>query len=83
MPSLHEHVEHFAKRVVQDALADATARYWSTRAEQFDNAMPRPDDFTGNATPEQIEEQRMRLASTALACRQRAAISLIGGAAHG
>ena len=29
-------LEHFQYRVVQDALAEATGRYWERRAEDFD-----------------------------------------------
>lgn len=32
---LAAHVEHFRARVLQDALAEATASYWRRRAEQF------------------------------------------------
>lgn len=33
---LAEHVEHFRARVLQDALAEATAAYWERRAETFE-----------------------------------------------
>jgi len=78
-PGLTEYVEHFRKRVVQDALAEATAIYWNARAERFEAALPRPGDFTGNATPEELEERRQRITECALACRHRATVSLIGG----
>ncbi|HWI43257.1 MAG TPA: hypothetical protein VNS81_06525 [Nocardioides sp.] len=35
MTDLEEHVEHFRTRVLQDALAEATAKYWLRRAETF------------------------------------------------
>lgn len=78
LADLESHVEHFRSRVLQDALADATAAYWRRRAETFREALPREGDFTGRATPDQIEEQRRRVAATILACRQRAAVSLGG-----
>jgi hypothetical protein len=81
LPDLAGYVEHFRMRVVQDALAEATATYWHRRAAAFENAMPKPDDFTGNATAEDVEAQRWRIAATELACRQRAAVSLLGGRA--
>lgn len=80
-PDLTEHVDHFRYRVLQDCLAEATAAYWNRRAESFERAIPRPGDFVGSATPEDVEARRMRLAGMALACRQRAALSLIGGPA--
>jgi len=76
---LGEYVEHFRTRVLQDALTEATREYWTRRAQTFEAAMPRPGDFTGRATPEDLTAQRERLASTAAACRQRAAVSLVGG----
>lgn len=33
---LVEHVEHFQRRVLQDALNEACAGYWRRRAEQFE-----------------------------------------------
>lgn len=34
--ALADYVEHFGKRVLQDALNEATASYWNRRAEQFE-----------------------------------------------
>lgn len=36
VPDLTEFVEHFRKRVLQDALAEATSSYWLRRAQAFD-----------------------------------------------
>jgi hypothetical protein len=80
MPDLTEYLEHFRARVVQDALAEATMYYWERRAAAFDWARPRATDWPGQATPEQLAEQDLRLAETALACRERAGVSLLGGA---
>jgi hypothetical protein len=76
---LIDYAEHFRRRVVQDAFAEATAVYWLRRAEQFDHALPRPDDYIGQATAVEIEAQHARLAALAVACRHRAAMSLIEG----
>ncbi len=76
---LADYVEHFRGRVVQDAFAEATAAYWTRRAEAFDAAMPRAGDYTGAATVEQLEERRLRLAGAATACRCRAVVSIVGG----
>ena len=35
LDDLSEHVQHFRQRVLQDALAEATAAYWQRRAQQF------------------------------------------------
>lgn len=75
---LPEYVEHFRERVLQDALAQATASYWHKRAEAFEAAAPRPCDFTGRATEEELEFRRRAMATAAQACRQKAALMLGG-----
>lgn len=72
MFDLDEHVDRFATEILADALRAAEGRYWRRRAHMFDEAAPRPNDFTGNATPEQIEALRERLAAKAEACREQA-----------
>lgn len=79
LPDLTEHVDNFRRRVMADALQEATAAYWHRRAEAFDAALPRPGDYTGQASREEYEARRMRVAAIALACRERAALSLGGG----
>lgn len=75
--TLEQYVEHFRARVLQDALNEATASYWIGRAEAFEAARPRPGDFTGNATRDDLREQWNRLTETANACRARARVSLL------
>ncbi len=76
------YVAHFRARVVQDALIEASAAQWRVRATVFHAARPRPGDFTGRATPEQLAAIDTRLAAIALACRNRATfIELYGLAA--
>ena len=41
------HIDHFQRRVIQDALLEATAAYWRARAIQFEHAFPRSDDYPG------------------------------------
>lgn len=79
---LPEFVEHFRQRVLQDALAEATATYWRRRAQTFLAAMPRPGDYTGQATPQEIEARRERIAAAARACAERAELA-IGGDLNG
>ena len=76
---LVDYIEHFQKRVVQDALTEASAGYWRGRADRFEAAMPRAGDFTGQATEADLLTQRDRLEQTATACRARAEVSLLGG----
>ncbi len=73
VPDLMDYVENFQRRVMQDALAEATAAYWLHRADTFEAARPRPDDYTETA-----EERRAKwheLTEIAQACRNRAAVA--------
>ena len=81
LPAVIDYLEHFQKRVVQDAFAEAESLYWTNRANSFEQAMPRPDDFAGHATAAEIEDRRLHLVATVLACRQRAVVSMFGGVA--
>jgi hypothetical protein len=66
------YLENFHRKVILDSYAEASARYWRRRADIFAAALPRTGDFTGNATAQEIEERRQRIAATILACRERA-----------
>lgn len=74
---LDAYVERFRRRVVQDALAEATNTYWNRRADAFDRARPRPGDFTGRATAAELAERDARLSAVAQACQHRAAVSML------
>lgn len=63
------------RRVIQDALSEASADYWERRAARFEAARRREGDFAGQATPEQLAERDQRCAATAAACRARAHVS--------
>jgi hypothetical protein len=75
--ALLDHVDHVQHRVLQDALAEGTRTYWLRRAESFLAARPRPDDFHGQATTEDLRAQWHRLTEIADACRARAEVSLL------
>jgi hypothetical protein len=66
------YLEHFAARVLTDALNEATASYWRRRAQAFRDAMPRPGDYPGKATPQELAELSRRCLETAQACEYRA-----------
>lgn len=83
MPDLPGMLDHFRARVVQDALTEATAHYWRRRADTLEAARPRPGDFTGKATSDEIAAVDRRLTAAARACRERAAVSLLGGDSDG
>jgi hypothetical protein len=70
-------IDHFRARILQDALTEATAQYWLQRAEQFEDAAPRLDEYRGNATRDELNEAWTRCYATAAACRRHA--DLISG----
>ena len=80
-------LDHFRARVLQDALTEATAQCWVHRAHQFQQAAPRPggygaDEFDyddpkpgeyyGKATVEELREAWRRCMATAQACLRHA-----------
>lgn len=69
-------VEHFQRRVLQDALAEATAMHWERRACAFEQALPSEGDFTGRATSDDLYARALRVAAVAKACRHRATLGL-------
>ena len=75
---LAEYVEHFRQRVLQDALTEATAAYWVRRSWQYERSRPKPGQFTGQATPEEIAALDADLAAKALNCRRKARL-MVGG----
>lgn len=68
----------FHQRVVSDALAEATASYWERRARTFEEAAPRPGDYPGRATPDDLSAARQRCLGAAAACRARASLEAPG-----
>ncbi len=65
-------IDHFRARILQDALTEATAQYWLRRAEQFEEAAPRLDEYRGTATRDELNDAWMRCHEAALACRNHA-----------
>lgn len=74
----HDQAVQFHQRVLQDALSEATASFWERRARQLEEAAPRPGDWPGRATPEQLSAARERCLSAAAACRHRATLEAAG-----
>lgn len=75
MSAVEEYVEHFRARVLQDALNEGLSRHWLRRAEDFENARPRLDDFHGEATTDQLRAKWHELTLVANACRARAQVA--------
>ncbi len=74
----HDRAVQLHARVLQDALAEATASYWERRAKVMEWAAPRPGDWPGRATPEDLSAARERCLSAAAACRARASLEAPG-----
>lgn len=58
--------------VLREAMLAGLPCSWSRRAETLDAARPRPGDFNGRATVEELAERDQRLAEQAEACRSKA-----------
>lgn len=74
--SPEEYVEHFRARMLQDALNEATSRYWLRRAEQFEDARPRLGEHLGTQSAEQLRSKWLELTEIATACRNAATLAL-------
>jgi hypothetical protein len=68
-------VEHFRRRVLQDALAEATSGYWLRRAEALERARPRVGDYPGRASAGDLVARWQELTDIALACRRAATLA--------
>lgn len=72
-----------ARRLMMDVWLDGSAAYWRRRARQLDDARPRPGDFVGNATPDDLARCAARLDEAAAACLARASLADIARAEAG
>ncbi|MFL6109484.1 MAG: hypothetical protein ACJ72L_21170, partial [Marmoricola sp.] len=60
--------------VLYDAYTTGRKAWWLKRAEDFEAAKPRLDDFHGGATPGQLSERWRFCERVARACRAKAAL---------
>jgi hypothetical protein len=60
--------EPMRRRAVQQAISEASAWYWAWRAEQFHAAAPKPSDFNGQATAQELADATERCLCAARAC---------------
>lgn len=72
MSTLQLDLGNFTRRLLQDAMSEASAKYWRQRARTLEQALSRPGDYQGQATPEQVAERDERLRAAILACSLRA-----------
>ncbi len=78
MIRLAEHVDHFQRQITEDALLVAMPSTYRHRAAMFEWARPRPNDFTGKATAEDLADLDERCRLAAQACRNHAALLELG-----
>lgn len=71
--ALRDELTRFTVRAVQQMIAEAAPWWWLKRAEHLEEARPRPGDFHGRATPEELAARHARLTEAAAACREHAA----------
>ena len=67
LTDLEEYAENFRRRVLQDALNEATAGYWTKRAETF--------DAVGNASSDEIARACRNRATMALPTKRTSCCS--------
>lgn len=60
------------RRIAQQTILEADPEYWVRQATAFDQARPRPGDFTGSATPEDLAALEQRCREMRDACLERA-----------
>jgi hypothetical protein len=66
--------EPMRRRGVQEAISQVQAWWWAMRAEHFDRARPRPDDYNGAATLNELAAANERCRGIAQPCRAKAAL---------
>lgn len=67
-------IETFTRRVLADALLEASARYWERRAGTFEDAAPRLNEFHGRASRAELNAAWRRCMADAARCRRHAAL---------
>ena len=75
--ALDAHLAQFQKRVIQDAMQQASRVYWLHRAEQFEWAKPRLDDHHGQVARADLSAAWNRCDAAARACRAKADMALV------
>lgn len=67
-------LDNFVRRVVLDCLLQALPETWDRRAQVLDAAAPRPDEFHGRATRDELSAAWQRCHHDAALCRRHAAL---------
>ena len=69
----------FAASVIADAFRIGEPIFWRRRAETLRWAQPRPREFHGKATREELSARWCALEEAARACEARARVAEMGG----
>lgn len=62
----------FRARVLQDCLTAALPAVWERRAAAWEDARPRPGDYNGRASVDELVDRDRRCRAIAEACRRHA-----------
>ncbi len=73
---LLDHLGAVQRRVVHEALLDASRSYWLRRADDFRAALPRQDEWHGHEGLAGVRRRRERLLQVIAACEAKAEIAL-------
>lgn len=71
-----ETFELLAASLLADVFRQVEFEQWLARAEEFERCKPRPDQWHGNATREELSARWQRCDEIARACRNRATMCL-------
>ena len=66
-------LEQAARRLIREAIAEALPTQWERRAGVLESCRPRPGDYFGAATPDDLDALDHRCAVSAAQCRLHAA----------
>lgn len=66
---------HLQRQVGLEAVLDAWGATWERRARALEAARPRPEDFHGQASRDELDRRWHGLSAAARACRARAQVS--------
>lgn len=74
-----DQIDHFRRRVIQDAMTEATASYWERRARQLSQAKFVQGDYVGWLTVEQVKAHDDRIQAQVDACLNKARLIRLDG----
>lgn len=69
---MSEPLHVYRARFLQQLITEGTADYWDRRADEWRSIAPRPGDYPGRATPDQLAQQRTRCLEVATQCHRHA-----------